>query len=262
MSGKGTATKHLDRFFKVTRKEPRDIFLSYEGFLGSSSMEKGTIYRNHAAPVRLLKKKFRKRDIKVGFCIRNFADQVESSYNSRILRGRMKSSFSAYIEKISIENLSWLKIIEHLSDSFGAENLVLWTFEDFKKDGAAAFTKIVQSAGVDTVDISVKVTDPKNTSLAIAQLKALHAWEKTLRENFQVSKKEQKVAHREFRKIANLFPHATATKGMLESPKRVALNEHYEREVALIRERWGDQMLDFQPRANEKQLSTASKPPP
>lgn len=235
--------KRLNRFFKGLRNDPRDVFLSYEGFLGSMNMTSGKIYPNHKHPIKMLEKRFANRDIKIGFCIRNFADQLESSYNFRFATGH-KEPFADYSKNIETANLSWVAIIENLSNAFGAENLVLWTYEDFKKDGAIALPKIVQAAGVDTTDLKVVFPKPRNVSLSIGQLQLLQDWHDALQLRLQLPPKTVKMANGKLRRLLKQLPRESETKGLLEPEKRNALTEHYEREVALIRERWG--MLNFE----------------
>ncbi|HEY1836113.1 MAG TPA: sulfotransferase domain-containing protein [Rhizomicrobium sp.] len=249
-------TKHLDSFFEEIKNDPRDVFLSHEGFLGSSSMEAGQIYPHHQAAIKVLKDNFPGRQIQIGFCIRNFADQAESSYNSRVSRGKHERSFAKYAKNISPRKVSWLKIIEHLSDAFGADNLVLWTYEDFKKDGVGAFAKIVQSAGVDTADIAAVLTKPANVSLTIPQIQLLWAWNKAVRENLDLSHRDAKMIKEKLYKLLHTLPRTASSKGLLPEKKRRNLTAKYELEVAAIRERWGHRMLNFDPPAS------AHQPPP
>jgi hypothetical protein len=237
--------KRLKRFFKGLRNDPRDVFLSYEGFLGSMSMASGKIYPHHKRPIKFLKTRFADRKVQIGFCIRNFADQMESSYNFRFATGH-KEPFADYAKNIEPANLSWVAIIEDLSDAFGPENLVLWTYEDFKKNGAAAFPKIVQAAGVDTTDLNVAFPNPRNVSLSIGQLQLMQDWHDALLNRLTLSPKDIKMVNYRLRKLLKILPRESDTKGLLEPEKRNAFTEHYEREVALIRERWGKQMLDFE----------------
>ncbi|MGA9797271.1 MAG: sulfotransferase domain-containing protein [Rhizomicrobium sp.] len=251
--------KRLGRFFKEVRNDSRDVFLSYEGFLGSMNMARGKIYPNHQRPIKMLKKRFANRNVQIGFCVRNFADQVESSYNFRFATGH-KEPFAEYSKNIEPANLSWVAIIQNLSKAFGAENLVLWTYEDFKKDGAAALPKIVQSAGIDATDLKVVFPKPRNVSLSIGQLKLLQDWHEALQQRLTVSPNEVKMVNYRLRKLLKILPRESDTKGLLEPEKRNAFTEHYEREVALIRERWGKQMLNFEQASLPEMPSTPQEP--
>ncbi|MGA9797268.1 MAG: hypothetical protein WBQ17_17210 [Rhizomicrobium sp.] len=247
--------QRLDSFFEEVRNDPRDILITYEGFLGGMSLAKGKIYPHHSVPIKMLKESFPGRDIQIGFCIRNFADQAESSYNWRIAKGKTEKRFAKYAKKISVEKLSWLKIIECLSNTFGAENLVLWTFEEFKKDGVAAFAKIIQAVGIDASDIVAAITTPKNVSPTVEQAHLLRAWHKALHSHLKISAKDAKALKAELRGLLGQLPRDAKAGGHLKPKKRKALTEHYEHEVAAIRERWADRMLDFSPGPSETRSS-------
>ncbi|HEY1836115.1 MAG TPA: sulfotransferase domain-containing protein [Rhizomicrobium sp.] len=237
----------LDDTFESIRNDPSDILLTYEGFLGSSSMKQGRLYANHALPIKMLKDAFSGRDIKIGFCIRNFPDHIESSYNYRVSVGQANVSFAKYVQKVSVQKLSWLKIIENLSTTFGAENLVLWTYEDFKKDGVVAFSKIVQAAGIDTTDIAAVLTAPQLVSLNAQLVRLLKRWHDAARDELDISPQQARLLRGKLHAILEELPRPAKTEGHFGPKRRKLYTEHYEHEVALIRERWGDQMLNFGP---------------
>jgi hypothetical protein len=239
--------KLLDTAFQQIQNDPGDIILTYEGFLGSSSMQQGKLYASRAVAINILKEKFSGRDIKIGFCIRNFSDYIESTYNYRVSVGQTKASFARYIKSVSVRKLSWFRIIENLSDAFGAENLVLWTYEDFKKDSATAFSKIVQAAGIDAAEIATIPANPQLVSLTPAQTRALKSWHDTIRTELTLSPGEEKTLKAKLHALLEELPRYSETEGHFEPKRRKILTDHYKKDLAAIRERWGNQMLNFDP---------------
>lgn len=238
--------KLLDSAFQQIQNDPSDIILTYEGFLGSSSMQQGKLYASRAVAINILKEKFSGRNIKVGFCIRSFPDYIESTYNYRVSVGQTKASFANYTKSVSVRKLSWFKIIESLSDAFGEDNLVLWTYEDFKKDSGAAFSKIVQAAGIDAEGVATVLANPQLVSLTAAQTRALKSWHDAIHTELKLSAGEEKTLKAKLHALLEELPRYSETEGHFEPKRRKILTDHYKKDVAAIRERWGNQMLNFE----------------
>lgn len=250
---RGTAL--LSGYFEDMRRDRRNIFLSSEVMLGHMSLKRtGTIYENHTATIQRLKSDFSDREVKIGFCIRNFADYVQSSYSWLVSHGA-QYSFQTYIENIQPEKLSWSKTISGLADAFGGENLIVWTYEDFKKDSAASLLEIIRVAGLDPATFSICVSEPRNVSQPPDVTEALQKLNVVLHaEGRRIDHKLRTKLRREMVSVLSRVPKLKSPPSFLEAAAEARFAARYEDDAAFIREQWPNVLLKF-PSSSEKQTS-------
>jgi hypothetical protein len=233
-------------FFAEMRAEPRNIFFSSEILLGQMSMRRtGEIYPHHAAMIAKLKEQLTGKDVKVAYCIRDFGDYVESGYNWLIGRGKSRD-FGAYSKKITVKTLSWLKILDSLSDTFGAENLIVWTYEDFKKNSVEGLKDIAEAAGLDRAGITIPKQKPRNVSKPPDIIELLSLWNKTLRNRDDLSREQKQEIDMKLREVLAELPPPPHAPRHLPLKKRERFSAHYQEELRQIRAKWGKNMLTFQ----------------
>ncbi|MGM0826319.1 MAG: sulfotransferase domain-containing protein [Pseudomonadota bacterium] len=149
------------------------IFISYEGLLGRMDLSKTkTIYPSCHLSVNHLADSFSNKNVKVVFCIRNYADFIESSYKWLVGSGR-SLSFDEYIREVDLEKISWLPIIEALIETFGKNNVVFWRYEDYKANYKVINHKLLNFffSDVNEDEISYKWDEPTNVSLSEKRLR-------------------------------------------------------------------------------------------
>jgi hypothetical protein len=155
--------KAIEAFFTEIRNAPENLFLSSETLLGRMTAQPGGLFTDYTRNVALWKSQLKGRKTVIGYCIRDFADYVESSYKF-LLRMGMIHDFETYARSISPENLSWVAIVDSLAEAFGPENVRIWVYEDFKKDSVSALRAIIRSASIDPTDMEID-TEHRNKSL-------------------------------------------------------------------------------------------------
>lgn len=236
----------LDGFFADLRADRDNIFFSSEIFLGPMSPgRKGEIYPNHAAAIAKLKERFAGRDVTAGFCIRDFADYLESGYRWLVAHGG-SHNFKSYSQNATVKTLTWLPIIESLAEAFGT-NIVIWTFEDFAQNPVGALKAIAKTAGIDPDRLGALKQEPRNASMPADIVTLLSSWNKMLREHKGFSTELRDALNGRFRALIAEIPSAAEPSSLLNPARRARLQAHYHRELEQIRARWGQHMLSFPP---------------
>lgn len=240
---RGNDIELVDRYFEDIRTEPANVFLSTETTLGAMniSASQGVIYPHSREMMQMLKTKLEGREIRVAYCIRNFADFVESSYSFLVMKGT-PSRFGKFYEKVNIKNLSWLKIIDELADVFGKENMYIWTYEDFKRNSTAYFLRLLDVAGLDVSGLSAPIRNPRNISISPEATRIAVRWNTLIKTTKDVSKEEREKLTRDMMKLlAKLNP--VDGKELLNSEQRAQLKSAYAEELATIQSKYADSML-------------------
>lgn len=65
--------------------------------------------------------------------IRNQSEFIESAFLQHFRENGPKKDFSAFLAEIEIEGLSWLPVVRSFVDAFGAESLVVRSYEDINR---------------------------------------------------------------------------------------------------------------------------------
>lgn len=236
--------KTVASFFKGIRKNPQNVLLTSETILGDMSLrDTGVIYHNHAAMIDFLKKQLKGCDVRVGFCIRDFADYIESSYIWLTAQDGRTSTFPKYIGKVDAGHITWTDIIGKIAGTFGAKNMVLWTYEDFKRDPRNAFNKLVGVIGLDANTLTKTFDEPRNVSPRPDTISTSLSWNKLLRRSTHLPAGEVRRLRAEMRTLLSQFTPSETPKRLFTPELRAELGEHYARELVAIRERWGAQLL-------------------
>ena len=130
---KAKRPKKLEGYLiELASSEKKNVFISYEGLLGRMELSRSrTIYPAAEQSIGLLKSAFSEKNIKVVFCVRGYADFIESTYNWLVKNGSGKS-FDQYVNAIAVDELSWKPVVNALREGFGDENVLFWKYEDYK----------------------------------------------------------------------------------------------------------------------------------
>lgn len=157
----------VEKYLKeVTNRREKVCFISYEGILGSINLARaGGIYPASELIAQELKKILAGKQVTFVFNIRNYADYIESTYKYSVWRG-LSLTFDEYIAKVNLESSSWLNIIKGLKETFGEENILVWSYEKFAEDKEATFSWMFEKASIDNSFVKKLVipTEAKNAS--------------------------------------------------------------------------------------------------
>lgn len=127
--------KKFKNFLREVNNDGRNssTLISYEGLLGRMDIGKtGIIYPDCREILHLIKKELTNCHVKIAFSVRDYADFIESSYKWLIKDG-VGRKFSTFYKGVNKERLSWTPIVDSLSEVFGEDNCLFWTYENYKK---------------------------------------------------------------------------------------------------------------------------------
>lgn len=239
----------FNAYFRQLREDKHNIFFSSEVMLGQMSLKRaGTIYPHLKTTVARLKSNFAGRDVKIGFCVRDFAEYVESSYNWLVGNGS-PSTFEDYVQNITPEGLSWSHVVGGLTEAFGEQNVSIWTYEDFKKDSATSLMKILRLAGLDPAGFEVAVSEPRNVSRPPDVVDLLQRWNAILRTRKMPEAKREIFRKRLLGLLAKV-PRGDDTSRLLDEAQRERFGARYQEELATIRKNWPNVLIDISARSN------------
>jgi hypothetical protein len=252
---RGNAEEVFDRFLKKISSRKQNTFFSSETILGNMSIQKsGEIYPYHEMMIDRVRQGVQVPTVGIGFCVREYGGFIESGYNWLVTRGA-SYSFKDYIAKLKIQRVSWLNIIAKLIDTFGIENVHVWTFEDFKQSPPAYIAKLLEIAGIDVRGrLVLPHTDPVNVSYSQDTLPLAIAWNKILKAQDEAfGEKHLKKLRRDMRALlAQGAPSGTMIRPrLLDDALRLELAKKYQEDVAELQRRW-PQIVLRHPTAGEK----------
>lgn len=123
--------------------------LSYEGHLGEmNAIRSKGIYPGHATVADFVKERLKGTDLRVGLSIRAYDDFIESSYKYLVRIGNV-GSFADYCEGIGKIRFDWVPIVRKLVDTFGRENVLVWSFEQYRSDMEGFYDWFFARLGID-----------------------------------------------------------------------------------------------------------------
>jgi hypothetical protein len=245
--------KTVKSFFTDVREDQRNVFLSCEIILGAMSIKnaQGLIYPRSESMIDWLRKQLDGRDVSIGFCVRNFADYIESSYAYLVGGYGATYDFANYTKNLSVENISWVRLFEQLSAVFGPEKLKIWTYEDFKKNNVAGLKAIIRAAGVDPEEIKVAVSDPVNVSAPVDSLPVAIAWNRLVESRPSLKIAEKEKLWSQMQALLAKVGRVEHAQSLLPPDLREALNQSYQREIEIIKSRWPHAMISFTGQASD-----------
>ncbi len=142
-------TMQLARFGHGWRREPllqemaqpysdkARILVSEENILGSVDDLLNGFYPNAAEYLSSLKIILKAHPTKIYLSIRDYAEILPSAYCQSIRSGGNPNAFEFYDRKFSENDLGWPALVEEIVKVFPADDVVVWTFETYKKDPIA-----------------------------------------------------------------------------------------------------------------------------
>ncbi|PMR68330.1 sulfotransferase domain-containing protein [Halomonas heilongjiangensis] len=227
----------LERFFvKLASSKSKSVFISYEGLLGSMHLGRSrTIYPAAEQSIELIKKSFQGKNIKVVFCVRGYADFIESTYNWLVKNGSGKS-FDEYLSGVVVEELSWKPVVNALRENFGDENVLLWKYEDYKGNYKYINSRLLDFFydGADDGELSYEENSDKNVSLGKHYMNLMVAINKLINRSSAISPRKKKKLKRVVRKVLEEVQRTgvgRAKMKLLPDETRKTLDDRYKRHL-------------------------------
>jgi hypothetical protein len=235
------AAAKLSGFLNTVSTRKKSSIISSEAMLGPMSMmATGEIYAGYARMIARLREGV-SGDVRIGFCVREYASYIESTYNWLVSEGRT-DSFADYVANLRLARVSWVNVAEALVDAFGAGNVHFWTYEDFKLSPKAHIAKLLNVAGVAPRGrLKLPQTKPRNVSYSPDGLVAAMALNQSIAARGDtIDKKEAAQLRQDLRKnLAQTMPAVENNRSsLLVTGMRAALTQKYEDDLAEMRRRF------------------------
>jgi len=153
------------------------VLLSDENILGFIRYlyEEGIIYPRLKNRMQLIKEFFltySTHPLKIFFCIRNYNTFIPSSY-CEFIQNNPFILFSEFIGKVDVNtDISWLSMLDIFEGVFGAENITLWKYEEFREKETQVFGAL---CGIENIDLNELKETEVRTSVSSAAVKVLEA---------------------------------------------------------------------------------------
>ncbi|GEM_PF-2703197 len=146
------------------------IVLSYENALGGFDLTRSAApYPHAAAAVAHIREAFPDQDVKILFSIRSLDRFLESGYLQNVLSRQETRTFARYLGGVDIDGLSWLPAIRDMESVVGAENLLIWNYENFPANESTVWDLLLGLADADS--LLVRPAKKSNQSLSAKGLK-------------------------------------------------------------------------------------------
>lgn len=194
--------KSLDAYFQRIAQDDRDsCLLSYEGFLGTMDIgSSGTIYPHTQRVLDVMTKNLANQNIKVAFAVRSYSDYIESVYKWMLKKGlkAARQPFDEYLKGVDLQEISWVPVVNALRETFGEENVLVWSQEKFQSDSAKGNLNMLRFFYGDSVTQSDIVSDipDANTSLSAEGMHIIRLIHGVIEDTSGLGKTERELLHR------------------------------------------------------------------
>ena len=155
----------------------KHLILSDENILGFIRYlyEEGKIYPHLKKRMQLVKEIFltyTTHPLKIFFCIRDYGTFIPSSY-CEFIQHNPFIPFSEFISRVDINtDISWVSMLDIFAEVFGAENIILWKYEDFREKEKQVFDAF---CGIENIDLNELKESEVRKSISSAAVKVLEA---------------------------------------------------------------------------------------
>ncbi len=236
-------TNYLDTFTTFGKKS---VFLSSESLLGTMNLAATKqIYPSARRVMQTIKDRFSKQEVKVAFSTRNYADFIESTYKWKVSDG-LTLSFDDYLAQVDLKNLSWVDVIQGLVDTYGKDNVIVWEYQDYRRDPVDIHQSLLQFFyGSNT---SIKITYPKlhdiNVSPNEKYLSANRAFNEAVAGlDFFSGKQKRAVRAKLHTLLGGIIQDDTSRPILLDAKTRKMLDEKYKKDIVAIKKLLAGQFI-------------------
>jgi sulfotransferase family protein len=154
-------------FTELTNLRRRSCVLSWEGMLGPMDLKATrTIYPHSRVILEVLHDQLRDSNTKVAYAVRDYGDWVESSYKWMVRLNR-SYTFEEYMEGVELDALTWVTTVTAMRELFGAENVLVWSHEAYRRDSATGDEELLRflyGADADLSKVKRLDSEERNTS--------------------------------------------------------------------------------------------------
>jgi hypothetical protein len=121
-------------FGRPVRTSDHTLIISDENLVGTcwQFLQSGQLYPTFEDKIRKVRRIFYGHEISLFFSVRSYDTFIASAYCEGIRNLGKYRRFNVFREMIDWETIDWPSIIQRMIESSGAEELVLWRFEEFR----------------------------------------------------------------------------------------------------------------------------------
>lgn len=228
--------KLVNFFAELAASKSKSVFISYEGLLGSMQLGRSRIiYPAAEQTIEVIKESCQGNNVKVVFCVRGYADFIESTYNWLVKNGSGKS-FDEYISGVAVEELSWKPVVNALRDNFGDENVLFWKYEDYKDNYKYINSSLLDFLydGAGEGELLYEENSDKNVSLGKHYMNLMVAINKLINRSSAISPSKKKKLKKVVRKVLEKVQRTgvgRAKMKLLPDETRKTLDDRYKRHL-------------------------------
>lgn len=135
----------LVRYLDDLKHHPaKSVLWTYEGFLGEMNLfVTPALYGRAPWIVESLGRLLEDTPTKIAFNVRSFPDFIESSYKW-VVRNNRSIGFKRYLRTIDFDRLTWRPAVEALRKTFGSDNVLVSSYEQYRSDSPAGNHRIIR----------------------------------------------------------------------------------------------------------------------
>jgi hypothetical protein len=228
----------INQFFCDVGRDSRNIFISSETIFGPmiDIVRYGEFYPEPKIVAKLLREKLSNSDVRVMYCLREFGDFIESSYKFHVGNG-LSQSFAHFTKQVDFQKLSWLPLLEAVSNEFGRDRLLIWTLEDFRLDVETNLRRLLGLAGIKCENITIE-TAAVNGSIPGDFVDPMLSFNRAIDARNIRSEKQINRLRRDIRKLFEKLPRSESA-GLFDPETKKLLSDRYSQELLEISSRFG-----------------------
>ena len=139
--------------------------ISFENIIGSYHLSNTMgIYPNAARAVRMISETFPQLPLKAFFSIRSFDRFIESCYLQSVYTQKEHRPFREFYRDVRRTDLSWVDSLKAIVNVVGDENIVVWTYETFRKSEERIWRELLRVP--ETAQLLLRPASRSNTSMS------------------------------------------------------------------------------------------------
>jgi hypothetical protein len=235
-----------DYFDKLSALGKESVFVSSESLLGTMNLAATKqIYPAARIVMKTIKNQLSDQQIKVAFSMRNYADFIESTYKWKVGDG-LPLSFDDYLAQIDLKQLSWNEVIQALIDVYGKENVIVWEYENYRRNPEDIHQKLLHFFYGN--DISIKISYPKFTTINVSPnekyLMANRAFNEAVASlDFLSGKQKRQIRTQLHALLRDTIKDDNARPVLLDATTRKTLDARYKNDLSKMKKLLGKQFI-------------------
>jgi hypothetical protein len=132
--------------------------------------------------------------------------------------------------------------------TFGANNVKLWTCEDFLENPEGLFKTVCEAAGVDSTTLAVDTPTRGSGDIPPHGFELAIEWNQILSGRADLKNRKKSRLRKQLRELLRAT-HMPEAKPLMDAEMRAALTKRYERDLRQMRKRWPSIFLTIPPKS-------------